>query len=269
MKRFAPALVALLFVAIFSSARPQDGPEHAPDHRAIERIAPLDFPPRPNAPFMAIAKTTWVETLPDGSSVTRQNERVVARDMEGRVFQERRSFTPVPDAGNQQSRVFMLVHSDPVERTLYNCNIGSKVCDLYPYSEPVTQPLRPAGLQPDGMSFLTRENLGTDTFEGIEVQRSRETFTFYRQSIGNTNTLLRTVDYWYSPALGINVKVVRHDPRDGDQTLWLTDVSQTAADPQYFKVPAGYRVVDHRAEGTAEHRSGVPTDAGHVADGQR
>ena len=63
------------------------------------------------------------------------------------------------------------------------------------------------------------------------MQRTRETFTFFKEKIGNTKTILRVVDYWYSPALGINVKVVRHDPRDGDQTLWLTNISTTAADP--------------------------------------
>jgi hypothetical protein len=249
MKRFASALVALLFVGVSPAALPQGEPEHAPDSRAGQRIAPLDFPPRPNAPFIAIADTLWVQNLPDGSTVTRKNERVVARDMDGRIFQERRTFIPVPDVGNQQTQPFMQVYSDPIAHTLYNCEVAARVCNLFAYNEPATQPLRPAGLQPDGLSFLARENLGTDTFEGLDVQRSRETLTLYRQSIGNTKTILRTVDYWYSPALGINVKVVRHDPRDGDQTLWLTDISESAGDPQYFKVPGGYRIIDHRAEG--------------------
>jgi hypothetical protein len=248
MKRFAPAVVALFFVLVFPCARPQDEPAHAPDSRAQKLIAPLDFPPKPDAPFSAIAKTTWVQILPDGSTVTHQNERVVARDVDGRIFQERRTFIPVPDDGKQQSLVRMVDYSDPLEHTFYHCSPYEKVCNLFPYYEPVTEPLRPAGLQPDGMSFLTRENLGTDTFEGMDVQRTRETFTFYKQSVGNTNTILRTVDYWYSPALGVNVKVVRHDPRDGDQTLWLSDISESAADPQYFKVPAGYRIIDHRTE---------------------
>jgi hypothetical protein len=58
---------------------------------------------------------------------------------------------------------------------------------------------------------------------------------------------LRTVEYRYSPALGINVQVKRHDPRDGDQTLWLTKISLTAADPGTFKVPADYQIFDRRA----------------------
>jgi hypothetical protein len=242
LKKFAAGFAVAL--AAFAAAAQE--PAHAPDYRAQKFIAPLDFPPKPNAPFMAVARTTWVQILPDSSTVTYQNERVVARDMDGRIFQERRTFIPVPDDGKQQSLVRMVDYTDPLGHTLYRCDPYGKVCNLFPYYEQVEQPLLSAGLQPDGTSFLTRENLGMDTFEGLDVQHTRETLTFYKQSIGNTKTILRVVDYWYSPDLGINVKVVRHDPRDGDQTLWLTDISRSAADPGYFKAPTGYRIIDHR-----------------------
>ncbi len=220
---------------------------HAPDFRAPQKIAPLYFPPQPRAPFMAIAKTLWVHTLPDKSTVTTQNERVVARDMDGRIFQERRTFIPVPDDGKQQSIAYVNEYTDPAAHTMYSCFPEARTCNLNNYFDPLSLPEAPAGLQPDGISFLTRENLGVDTFEGLPVERSRETFTFFKDKIGNTKTILRVVDYWYSPALGINVKVVRHDPRDGEQTLWLTNISTTAADPETFKVPAGFQIFDRRA----------------------
>ena len=247
--RLILAVLAILLSLRFASVlTAQDtGPTHAPDFRAQERIAPLVFTPKLNAPFMAIAKTTWVRILPDGSTETHENERVVARDMDGRIFQERRTFTPVPNVKNEQSQAYFLVYSDPVAHAIYECNVPANLCNLSAYFEPASQPDRPAGLQPDGMSFLTRENLGVDTFEGIDVQRSRETFTFYKQSVDNTKTILRVIDYWYSPDLGVNVKVVRHDPRDGDQTLWLTNISRTAADPSTFQVPSSYRVLDRRS----------------------
>jgi hypothetical protein len=220
------------------------GPMHAPDYRARKFVMALYFGPKASAPFTATAKTVWVEILPDDSTITHWNERAVARDMDGRIFQERRFF--VPDSSKDQPPLRVLQYTDPLQHTFYDCNPRSKTCDLSDYSPGDMQPLAPPGLQPDGTTFLTRENLGVDTFEGLEVERSRETYTYYKQTIGNTKTILRVVEYWYSPALGINVQVKRHDPRDGDQTLWLTNISLSPADPETFKVPADYQIFDRR-----------------------
>jgi len=230
---------------------------HAPDFRAQERIAPLYFPPVADAPFSAIAHTTWVRTLPDGSSETHENARVVARDSDGRIFQERRTFVPVPNPTNQQSITRATQYDDPVAHVTYFCLPGAKVCNAFPL---VTVPDRelPAGLQPDGTTYLTRENLGVDTFAGLDVVRTRETFTFYRASVGNTKTILRTVDYWYSAALGVNVQVKRHDPRDGDQTLWLSNIVESAPEELWFQVPAGYQIIDHRGPAPMRSETGQP-----------
>jgi hypothetical protein len=221
-----------------------DGPMHAPDYRAQQILIALYFGPKANAPFSATAKTVWVKIMPDDSTVTTWNERAVARDMDGRIFEERRFL--VPDNSKDPPGLRLLEYSDPQQHALYNCNPNSKRCDLYNYFPGEMQPPAPVGLQPDGTTYLTRENLGVDTFEGLEVQRSRETYTYYKQTIGNTKTILRTVEYWYSPALGVNVQVKRHDPRDGDQTLWLTNISLTAADSETFQIPADYQVFDRR-----------------------
>ena len=222
------------------------GPVHAPDRRAPELISPLYFPPKPNAPFTATARTVWVRTLPDGSTVTSENARLVSRDAQGRIYQQRATFVPVPNLPNREMQVHATDFYDPTEHTHYHCEASTSICDLHNYYAPVTEAVEPAGLRPDRTTFLTRKDLGVDTFAGLEVQKSRETTTVYTETVGNTRTILRTVDYWYSPALGVNVQVKRHDPRDGDQTLWLTDVSLTAPDPETFKLPEGYRILDHR-----------------------
>jgi hypothetical protein len=221
-------------------------PAHAPDFRAMQHIAPLYFAPVPNAPFMAIAKTTWVQILPDGSTITWQNQRVVARDMDGRIFQERRTFVPVPDPTNSQSVAYVNQFDDPVAHTMSICNVFMKVCNEFAY-HPATQARdTPAGLQPGGRTYLTRENLGADLIDDQEALHTRETLTVFSQTVGNTKNIIRTVDYWYSPTLNVNLKVVRHDPRDGDQTLWLTDLNLSAPDPSVFQIPSQYRIVDHR-----------------------
>lgn len=204
----------------------------------------LFFGPKANAPFTATAKTIWVKILPDGSTVTTWNQRRVARDMDGRIVQERAKF--VPENSAEEPAVRFVEYTDPVAHTMYSCFPSAKVCNLGSYFVPQSFPMLPEGLQRDGQTFLTRENLGVETFEGMEVQHSRETFTFYKETIGNTNTILHVVEYWYSPELGVDLKVTRHDPRDGDQTLWLTNISTTAADPSVFQIPHDYRILDHR-----------------------
>jgi hypothetical protein len=253
MKPLAPALLAALLI-VPGSARivaQEAGPAHAPDGRAPQLIMPLYFAPKPNAPFTATARTLVVRTLPDGSTVTSENARLVSRDPDGRIFQQRVTFVPVPNLDKREMRVHATDYYDAIEHTHYHCDTDSKVCDLSNYYVPVKDAVVPTGSQGDRTTFLTREDLGVDTFAGLDVQKSRETTTVFAGTVGNTGTILRTVDYWYSPALGVNVQVKRHDPRDGDQTLWLADVSLTAVDPDTFKVPADYRILDHRPQAPA------------------
>ena len=246
MKRLDCAFLASVLALCAVAAAQGPAPTRAPDFRAPFLIAPLYFPPVANAPFMAIAKTLAVRILPDGSTITAQNARVVARDMDGRIFQERRTFVPVPNPGNRQSMVRIDEYTDPVAHTVYNCNPYAKVCNVFYYRPIMDQPPRSVGLQPGGRTYLTRENLGTDMFDGQEVIHTRETLTVFSETIGNTKNIIRQCEYWYSPSLGIDLKEVRHDPRDGDQTLWLTDLELSAPDPATFRAPAEYRIVDHR-----------------------
>ena len=248
MKCLVSAFAASLFIVASSTAAPaQDAaPMHAPEFRAPYLIAPLYFPPVTNAPFMAIAKTLVVRILPDGSTITVQNARVVARDMDGRIFQERRRFVPVPNPDNRPSLIRIDEYTDPLAHTNYQCNPYSKVCNVYYYRPIMDQPPRAVGPQPGGRTYLTRDNLGADMFDDQEVIHTRETLTVFSETIGNTKNIIRQCEYWYSPSLGIDLKEVRHDPRDGDQTLWLTDLDLSAPDPATFVPPASFRIVDHR-----------------------
>jgi hypothetical protein len=245
MKQLLSVLVAGLCFGVNLPAQVKT-PSHAPDLRAPFFIAPLYFPAKAGAPFMAIARTRVVRILPEGSTITSENQRVVARDMDGRIFQERRSFTPVPNPENRQSMVQLDEYSDPVAHMLYRCSPQARVCNLFPYMAPMAVADRPVGVQPGRRTYLTRENLGTELLDGQEVLHTRETLTVYAGTIGNTGTIIRKVDYWYSPQLGINIKEERHDPRDGDQTLWLSDMVLSVADPSVFQIPSGYRIIDHR-----------------------
>jgi hypothetical protein len=56
------------------------------------------------------------------------------------------------------------------------------------------------------------------------------------------------MDAWTIRAAGSQaLRQSRNRASDGDQTLWLQNISPTAPDPQQFKIPEDYRVIDHRA----------------------
>jgi hypothetical protein len=91
------------------------------------------------------------------------------------------------------------------------------------------------------------------------VERSRETWTNYRLTIGSMKNILRVIDDWYSPDPGINVKVIGHEPRQGVQTPRLTDSTRSAADPRDFDASSGYKIIDHRlVQPGLRHRPDTP-----------
>ena len=250
MKRIVLAVrpVLVLLVCTLGLVAQEAAVTHAPDGRAPQFVMALIFPPKPGAPFMANARMVAVQILPDKSTVTMHSERAVARDNDGRIFEERRQF--MPGSGPEASRLLAVDYMDPQAHTQHRCFPGPNYCAIYDYFFG-TPRMMPVGLQADKTTYLTREQFGTETVAGVEAQHSRETFTLYMESVGNSRTILRIVDYWYSPELGINVQVKRHDPRDGDQTLWLTDLTQSAPDPATFNLPEGYRMVDLTHTGAA------------------
>ena len=90
----APLLLlsTLLISTSFLNAQTSDEGVHAPDGGTVEITSSIFIPPLRNAPFSATVTTVWTKHLEDGTSVTHQNHRVIMRDSQGRIFQERRTF---------------------------------------------------------------------------------------------------------------------------------------------------------------------------------
>ena len=83
----------------------------------MERVQSIDIPPMANAPFSAVVVTEWTRIMPDGSTALMKNHRTVARDSLGRVFQERRYFSPEGDKQMTQLSVDNLLaalNGDPM-----------------------------------------------------------------------------------------------------------------------------------------------------------
>lgn len=245
-------LFFLLFVALSSavlSAQTQaPNPEdalHAPDGGAREMIMSITLTPLAGAPFQATINTQWTKHLPDGTTSVLTNHRFVARDGQGRVYQERRTF--VPEGSDREPRVRLIEISSPVTHTKYFCDPALSSCQLQSYNAPVAEAVVPIGTIGDGKRELSRASLGIKTIEGVEVIGTRETITIAPGSaIGNTAPVEETKEFWYSPKLGINLQVTRLDPMHGDQVFTVSDIKLSEPDSRLFVLPANCKVTDLR-----------------------
>src|ERR1051326_4296179 len=204
------------------------------------------IPPMPNAPFSLTLQTEWVQTLSDGGTITLINERHIARDKAGRIFQERKFLTPKTQT--QHSRITYIQISDPNAHVYYNCGMldDKHLCSEHAYSETtsmVVNPLGPPpGPLPNGTGNATRESLGESLMEGVTTTGLRESVTYNPGIFGNDNPMTISREYWYAPKLGINLLSKRTDPRFGTQTFTVTNLTLGDPDPQLFKLPKGFTV---------------------------
>jgi len=215
----------------------EDGPD-------FERLINIMIPAVPHAPFTSVVTAEWTKTLEDGSTIVRQNHRVVVRDGAGRIFQERRNL--VPKGGQAEPELMRVEISDPAQHTKYFCRPEDHACVLRNYDSPPAEVADPVGFSGEGKTSLTREDLGKSNVSGIDVVGTRETRIINAGVIGNDRPISITKEFWYSPQLGLNMLVKRSDPRVGSQTFTVTEVGLAEPDPKYFQLPSGYKVVDMR-----------------------
>jgi hypothetical protein len=237
---------AVLALGCSSLSAQNAGAGHAPDGDSFERLINIMIPAVPHAPFTSVVTAEWSKALEDGSTMTRQNHRVVVRDGAGRIFQERRML--VPKDGQEESGLMRTEISDPAKHTKYFCRPEDHVCMLRDYDSPPAEVAEQVGSQDGGKTTLTREDLGKNSVSGVEVVGTRETRIIAAGTIGNDRPISVTKEFWYSPQLGLNMLVKRSDPRIGTQTFTVTEVGLAEPDPKYFQLPAGYKVMDLREQ---------------------
>jgi hypothetical protein len=240
-------MVALMLALLAQPSQPSQGPAHAPDGGTRQILTSIFVPPLPNVPFTANVDTEWTQMLEDGSTRVIKNHRLIARDGLGRVFQERRTFGP--DGSPMQSQLTSTELSEPATHTIAFCNARTHMCELRFYGAMTSAPLQPAGPSANGSNSLVRENLGTQTINGLELIGTRETQTISSALAGSGRPLVVVKEFWYSQRLGVNVLTKRVDPRSGTELFTVTDIRQSEPDARLFTMPADARVVDLRPTG--------------------
>jgi hypothetical protein len=91
------------------------------------------------------------------------------------------------------------------------------------------------------------ESLGTQFMEGVAVEGTRTTLTIPAGQIGNEQPINIVSERWFSPDLKVLVMSRQSDPRFGETTYRLTNITRTEPSPELFEIPADFTVVDPAA----------------------
>jgi len=200
------------------------------------------------APYSAVAVTETKQTLADGNVIDRKIQSNIYRDSQGRTRREVtfNGLGLLAPAG--QPRSMVTIH-DPVASTTYILHADTKVAEQLPSPprrEKVAENMQErfeARFQKEiADGTVKKEDLGTQTVNGVNAQGTRYTRVIPAGQIGNANPITVVNEQWYSPDLQTMVKIVRNDPRFGQVTYTLTSIQRSEPAASLFAVPSDYTV---------------------------
>lgn len=212
-----------------------------------------------NAPYSATEITETTQMLADGNRIHRENQVMVYRDAEGRVRRESPGevtiWDPVANASYQlfprtrtalklPLRKFYVMNSNASGKTAEYVfpNGSAKLETSLVQLNSASEPLRGhRGGSPPGS-----ESLGQQNIEGVVANGTRLTSTIAAGTIGNDRPIEITSETWYSAELQTLVKSVHTDPRTGEETFRLTNISRAEPPSTLFQVPADYQVTGRK-----------------------
>jgi hypothetical protein len=218
-------------------------------------------------PYSAQQETERIQTLADGTHITQPSQKVVYyRDSQGRT-RTKRTMPAAPGFPVAVKPPVFIDISDPVagyrytlepnghtaHRTSFGPSFGpGRGASAAPNPPPPASPPAPGAPVTRNVSQLprpeiSRESLGTRNIEGILAEGTKATTTWPVGLVGNDRPIISVTETWTSRQLGVTVLTITSDPRNGDTTTRLTNISQAEPDPSLFQVPADYQIVDPAA----------------------
>jgi hypothetical protein len=219
-----------------------------PPYRGVSvHVDGIFVTPVPAVPLTAIVEVQSTQILADGSTSEKKTFNNIARDFQGRIYNERRQWVNPSFAGPPTILSFHIF--DPVTRLNTFLDPATHLARqaMWPSRETYaenTVPLLVATRNP----LTQEEDLGTDTMESLSVRGSRRTRTVPARVSGTGKDVVVTDEYWYSDELHLNMLVKHDDPRSGHQTVAVTHVDRSEPNPQTFQIPANYKVIDETPE---------------------
>lgn len=100
------------------------------------------------------------------------------------------------------------------------------------------------GARGAGPSQVSKEDLGQQQIEGVTANGTRTTTTIPAGAIGNELPITVVSEQWFTPDLDVLVLTRHNDPRVGETTYRLTNISRNEPDRSLFQVPSDYTLQD-------------------------
>lgn len=217
------------------------------------------------APFVAESVTEHAQRLGDGNRMVRKSSAKLFRDSAGRTRREHTlTRGNVTAADGQEPRLIII--NDPVGQVEYLVDTARGTLRKTRVSPVLAEARRQTGGTEESFGVLMptsaahrrmaegdaaqplpepkKERLEARQIEGVMAEGTRITVTIPAGEFDNELPLEITHEQWYSPELQMVVLMKHNDPRFGETTFRLTNITRGEPTPDLFAEPQGYRTVD-------------------------
>lgn len=201
--------------------------------------------PVPGIPFTAVVTVRRNRVLPNGVTQSLKSMHAIARDAQGRIFNDWRTWV-LSTSNDTPSIIFMHIYDPQARlstRLIPRVKIAiQQIVQRPPRTQPPALEATLAGNSAPLSQLVHEEDLGTRTMEGVPAHGVRETQTISAADSGTRKEIKIVDEYWYSEDLRLDMLIKHSDPRTGDWTVAVTQVSRTDPDPVIFTIPSDYKV---------------------------
>ena len=234
--------------------------------------------PSPNAvaripAYTAEFKTVNVQTLANGTTITRETKEVRARDSQGRTlvlttqpqFTNGRIQNPVDNTEimwnslpKSDTKKASVIHLPPQDQR-HGCWASDSRRMTIHYDAGASAPGTRTGGGGEGLagSILasgevretsktehTHASLGTTMIQGVEAKGVLLTTVIPTGQAGNDSPITTTQELWRMPGFPFPLREVYDDPRTGRRTREVVGLTIGEPDLSLFQPPEGYEVVN-------------------------
>jgi hypothetical protein len=228
----------------------------------------------PGKPYSADAITESTQALADGNRILRKSVTRMYRDSEGRTRREQinesgvvenvsivdpvagESFVLQPETRTAYRDKSVVTIVSKVDAEKVRAEVGEVIerlktqrAQVESDKQPVALPRSAApasggrgGRGRGAVGETVREELGTQTVEGVAATGTRTTTTIPAGAIGNLQPIKVVAEQWFSADLQVLVLTKHSDPRSGETTYRLVNVVRAEPDRSLFTVPADYTI---------------------------